>query len=312
MHLPDLRKWLGRLRPAAGTAEAWPADEPYHDGPDQHGAEHDGAHAEAIAAAAPESAWTTQRIEIAEQLWGEGCVWPGGTDEVLRVAVPFGLSAVSSLLLLGAGSAGPTVRLAGELGVWVSAYESDPVLAMVAARRVQRAGVALAKRATVQRWTPAAPDFRKQGFHHALAIEALRGPHPERIVAAMCEAVKPGGHLAIVETVAPQPLDADDPGIVAWSRLERRAPPVPGTEWATAPLLAHGFDIRVGEDVTARHMRLAVTGWRRMVRDLRRERPPPHRAAALMEEAEFWLHRERLLRGGQLRVMRWLAIKGGG
>ncbi len=297
MHLPDLRKWLGR-RPRAPTAQAWP--------------DHDEDHANAIAAAAPESAWTAQRIEIAESLWGDGCLWPGGTDEVLRVAVPFGLSAASSLLLLGAGSAGPTLRLAGELGVWVSAYEADPVLAVVAARRVQRAGVALAKRATVQPWTPAVPEFRPQAFHHALAIEALRGPHPERIVAAMCEAVKPGGHLAIVETVAPAPRDADLPAIAAWSRLERRAPPLPGTDWVTAPLAAHGFEIRVGEDVTARHVRLAVTGWRRLVRELRRERPSPARAGLLVAEAEFWLRRIRLLRGGQLRVMRWLAIQGGG
>jgi hypothetical protein len=301
MHLPDLRKWLGRRRPAPVAAEAWAPDEP----------DHDEEHAEAIAAAAPESAWTPQRIEIAESLWGEGCLWPGGTDEVLRAAVPFGLSAASSLLLLGAGSAGPTLRLAGELGVWVSAYEADPVLAVVAARRVQRAGVALAKRATVQPWTPAAPEFRTQAFHHALAIEALRGPQPERIVAAMCEAVKPGGHLAIVETVAPEPLDPGNHAIAAWSRLERRAPPLPGTDWVTAPLAAHGFEIRVGEDVTARHVRLAVTGWRRLVRDLRRERPSPRRAGLLVTEAEFWLRRIQLLRGGQLRVMRWLAIQGG-
>jgi len=244
-------------------------------------------------------------------LWGEGCLWPGGSDEVMRVAVPFGLSAASSLLYLGAGTVGPTLRLAGELGVWVCACESDPTLAAIAAKRVQRAGVALAKRATVQSFDPAKPAFRKAGFHHALAVEALRGPRPEDIVAAMCQAVRPGGQIAVVETVAPSPLDPSDPAVAGWCRLERRDPPPPGSAWVTRPLGRLGFDIRVSEDVTARQVRLAVGGWKRVVREMKLDRPPPRRAAAAVAEAEFWLRRIHLLRSGKLRVMRWLAISNG-
>jgi hypothetical protein len=71
------------------------------------------------------------------------------------------------------------------------------------------------------------------------------------------------------------------------------------------------FDIRVSEDVTARHVRLAVTGWKHLVRGMKHDRPPPRRAAAMVAEAELWLRRIHLLRAGQLRVMRWLAISGG-
>jgi hypothetical protein len=303
MRLPDLRKWLAlsRRTPEPAEAELWP----------DVAAELAPHIEEAPAIATPESSWTQARIEVADRLWGEGCLWPGGSDEVLRVAVPFGLSAASSLLLLGVGTAGPTLRLAGELGVWVGGYESDPVLAVVAARRVQRAGVALAKRATVQAWNPATPLFRSNAFHHALSVEALRGPRPDKIVGAMCGAIRSGGQIAIVETIAPDPLDPADPAVAAWLRLEHRAPPLPGIDWITGPLAERGFDIRVDEDLTARHVRLAVTGWKRLVREMKRDRPPPRRAAATVMEAELWLRRIHLLRTGHLRVMRWLAIHNG-
>jgi len=301
MRLPDLRKFLALKawqREPEETA-LWPDSE---------------VEPEAHAAPAPrpkrlpELPWSAPRIELLDQLWGEGCLWPGGTDEVLRVAVPFGLSAASSLLLLGAGSAGPTLRLAGELGVWVTACESDPVLVALAAKRVQRAGVALAKRATVHGFDPSLPAFRPHAFHHALSVEALRGNRPEDIVAELCGAVRPGGQVAIVETMAPAPLDLSDPAVAAWCRLEQRAPPPPGTAWVTETLAAHGFEIRVNEDVTARHVRLAVSGWKHLLRAMKQDRPPPRRAAAMVAEAEYWLRRIHLLRGGQLRVMRWLAI----
>jgi hypothetical protein len=306
MRLFDLRKWLtpGRRLREPAIDGLWPDEEEEHEPPAAFATER-------VAVAGPVSAWPQSRIEVADQLWGEGCLWPGGTDEVMRVAVPFGLSAASSLLYLGAGSAGPTLRLAGELGVWVCACEADPTLAAVAGKRVQRAGVALAKRATVQGWDMAAPNFRRQAFHHALSIEALRGPRPEDVVAAMCQAVRPGGQVAVVETVAPLPLDPADPAVLGWSRLERRDLPPPGTAWLTRPLGRMGFDIRVSEDVTARHVRLAVAGWKRMVRDMKLDRPPPHRAAAVVAEAEYWLRRIHLLRSGKLRVMRWLAISNG-
>ena len=302
MRLLELRGWLGRMRRSEGRhpllstlALAGTADVA---APDVAAADHP----------AFDSPWTQLRLEIAESLWGEGCLLPGGTDEVLRLAVPLGVSAKSSLLLLGAGGGGPTVRLAGELGVWVTAYEADPVLAAMAARRVQRAGLALAKRATVQAWDPAAPSFRPRAFHHAIAIEALRAARPDAAVAALAQALRPSGQLAVMETVADPALNRADPALRTWCRLERRDPPPAGTAWLTGALERAGFDIRVVEDISARQIRQTMTGWKRLVRQLRADRPTPLRAAAMVAEAELWLRRVQMLRAGQLRLMRWHAI----
>jgi SAM-dependent methyltransferase len=235
------------------------------------------------------------RLQLVEALWGEGFLLPGGAEEVLRLAVPLGLSAASSLLLLGAGSGGPLLRLASDLGVWVRGYEADPYLAAIAARRIRCAGAALAKRATVERWDPAQPGFRRRAFHHALTVEALRGPRPEDILAAMAQAVRPGGQIALLETMAPEPLDAADPQVAAWARLEPRALPLAEPARIGRTLERFGFEVRVAEDISARHMRQAVSGWRQLLR-------------ALVAEAELWLRRIRLMRAGRLRLMRWLAV----
>ena len=200
------------------------------------------------------------------------------------------------------------MRLAGELGVWVCACESDPVLAAAAARRVQRAGVAMVKRATVQAWNPAAPAFRRASFHHAMVIEALHGAGGEGVLAAVAASLRPGGQLVVLETVATPELNRANPALRAWCRLECREQPRPGAAWLTDALERLGFEIRVSEDITGRHIRQAVGGWKRLVREMRAERPPPQRAAALVAEAELWLRRIALLRSGQLRLMRWHAI----
>ena len=93
----------------------------------------------------------------AEELWGEGFLAPGGREEILRLAVPLGLSASSSVLLLGAAAGGPPRTLATDLNVWVTCLEQDPVLRELAARRIQRAGAPIAKRATVGEWIPSPP-----------------------------------------------------------------------------------------------------------------------------------------------------------
>src|SRR5260221_11517253 len=64
----------------------------------------------------PPPAWTPDRLVITDALWGEGYQFPGGEIETLRLAKPLGLSAASSLLLLGAGARGPARSVAHHVG----------------------------------------------------------------------------------------------------------------------------------------------------------------------------------------------------
>ena len=260
--------------------------------------------------------WTRARIAIADELWGDGFVFPGGEEEVLRLAVPLGLSAASSMLLLGAAGGGAARAVAAGLGAWISGHEADPALAAVAAWRLPRSGKTVAKRASVVPWDPKAPLFRRHGFHHALALEALRGgpgrPVPvAELLISLAGALRPGGQLVMVDLVATVRLDPNDPTIAGWASVEGRSPDLPTETGMSAALRELGFDLPVVEDLSVRHMRLVVQGWKRLVRTLSAGRPDRARATALVDEAEVWMHRLRLLHAGHVRLVRWHAISRG-
>ena len=91
MLLDSVQKLLGWLAPPADASllAAEPTASPV---PDPELADDD------------DPVWPSARIGVAEALWGQGFLFPGGGAEVLRLTAPLGLSAASSLLLIGAGS----------------------------------------------------------------------------------------------------------------------------------------------------------------------------------------------------------------
>jgi cyclopropane fatty-acyl-phospholipid synthase-like methyltransferase len=256
----------------------------------------------------PDPPWTAQRLALAEELWGEGFLNPGGAAEVVRLATPLGLSGAMSLLLIGVGAGGPPRALTGEFGVWVSSYDSDAALVALAADRLQRAGAAVAKRATAEPWNPAAPHFLKRGFHQIVAFDALRDADAHTVLTAFLQATKPGGQLALQELVADAPLNANDPAVAAWCRLERRTAEVPPEAAITETMRRLGYDVRVIEDQSSRHIGLAVQGWTATIRRLRDVHPSRAYGATLVDEAELWTRRVGLMHAGRIRLVRWHAI----
>lgn len=292
MPLPGLRAMLTRARHPAGDLSGMLA----------------AAALQTPSPAVPHVLWSPSRLALAEQLWDEGYTSPGGAAELLHLAAPLGLSAASSLLLVGAEAGGPAFSLANELGAWVAAQEAEAALRDRATLRLQSAGTTLARRATVAAWDPAAPVFRRRHFHHAIAREALREGVAEPILAAIAASLKPHGQLVLVETTAPARLDAGDPAIAAWCRLEGRAPLLPAEDAITRMLGRLGFEIRVVEDMSSRQIKLALLGWKRLVRELAAARPEPAHASLVVAEAELWQHRIQLMHEGRIRLLRWHAI----
>jgi cyclopropane fatty-acyl-phospholipid synthase-like methyltransferase len=250
--------------------------------------------------------WPTARISVAEALWGEGFLFPGGHDEALRLATPLGLTAASSLLFVGAGTGGAPRSITTELGVWVTGYECNVHLVEVANERNARSG--LGRRAQVELWDPIAPKFPPHYFHHAIAVEPLHGAPMEPVLAAMAAAMKPSGQLVLVEAVADRPLDPSDAAVAHWAELERRPADVPTELGVSKELAGLGFDVRIAEDISRRHVHQALDGWSSAVRSIEGARPTMHHLALIVREAELWLARLRLMREGRLRLVRWHAI----
>lgn len=300
MKLPAMRHWFGRDQTARALALApsarAPAPAAAEVPPSQSSPDAD-----------EDCPWSAERLGVVDALWGEGFQFPGGAAETMRLVKPLGLSKATSLLLLGAGSGGPPCCVASDLGVWVTGYESNQELLNAATDRSLRSG--LSRRAQIEAWDPDSPSFERGYFHHGLALEPLRDALVEPTLAALAQALKPGGHLVLLETVADVPLDPTDPLVAAWQRLDgRRLDRLPAEVTITRALGRLGFDVRIVEDVSRRHMQQSVAGWREAVRGMEQAKPNHRDAAQLIREAELWLLRIRLFRSHALRLVRWHAI----
>ncbi len=260
------------------------------------------------AARAAADAWPKERLSVTNQLWGDGFTMPGGELETLRLARPLGLSSASSLLLVGGGGGGPADSIVRNLGAWVTGLEAEPALVRQAQALMKAAQIG--GKARIETWDPSEPNFEPRKFHHCLAIEPLRrGGEPAAILDGLSQTLKLGGQLVMTELVAAAPVTDSDVTLARWAKLENRSPTslLAGTA-ITRMLSRVGFDVRIVEDVSDRHIQNAMIGWRVAVRDLRDNKPPPAVAAQIVAEAEIWLLRVRLLRQNRLRMMRWHAI----
>ena len=316
MRLARLRNWFGRASP--GNTQGLLAQATLAELSDERGGAAPSAslfpggnrprEPGAIAGGSPVSDWSAVRVGVVEELWGEGFLNPGGEEDLLRLAAPLGLSDKTSVLLLGAGTGGGARVLAEACGAWVSGYEADETLTALASARLKKAGGNVARRATVATWNPQAPLFKRKGFHHAVALDVIHAAAPQEVLAAASLALKPGGQFVMLQMVSDAKLDSADPALAAWARLEHRAPAVPLLADVTRTLARLGYDVRVVEDVSARHMQLVLRGWAALVRTLDGPKPAPLHAAAIVREAERWMRRLRLMQAGQLRMVRWHAI----
>lgn len=241
---------------------------------------------------------------MADELWGEGFVLPGGPTEIARLAAPLGCNASNTLLLLGAGIGGAAHVLAEGFGTFVNAYEADP-LALHEGRA--RRPKALARQVTLQRWNTGEPSFRAGAHATCLALEPLRHAAPGPLLVRLAAAMRPNAQIVLLDLVAGPAAEPHQ--LEAWSRVEHRRLPPPAESEVTDGLRAQGFDVPVVEDISRHHTRLAIAGWRALLRRLEENRPDNAFAAALVEEAERWLLRLRLLRQDQLRLIRWHALR---
>jgi hypothetical protein len=299
MHLPSFRAWLAQAFGTAPDPDAVGLPDPMPDVP---------VHAPTIAA--QPAHWTAQRLLVASHLWGAGYVTAGGGREAKQLATPIGLSSAATVLVLGVGPGGIAELLVREFGAWVAGYEVDAELLAAATAHLRLAGGVVAKRATVELLDPGGPEFRPNFCHHAVVLDVIRAAPLEPLLGAVSRALKPHGQDVMAEFVATHPLNPSDPAIATWCRLEGRGAGLHSVPAISRALARLGFDVRVVEDISARHMQLALRGWKDLVRNMGGAKPTPAEAAAIVHEAELWTRRIRLMHGGMIRLVRWHALGG--
>jgi SAM-dependent methyltransferase len=256
----------------------------------------------------PPARWPETKLKVLGAIWGEGFLGPGGAEETLTLAKPLGLNQTHSVLNLGAGLGGATRALAAASGAWITGYETDPDLAEAAQALSEKHK--LEKKAEIRPLDLANPQIRAGYYHHALALEALwRIPDKAPVLAALVGGVKPGGQVVLTDLALGPASPLAERAFNAWAQLEGVAPCLTGEKALTALLAKEGLDIRICEDITARHIGQTTAAWGSFVEELKRDRPARPFATQVVAEAERCLRRIDLMRSGRLRLLRWHAIR---
>lgn len=242
----------------------------------------------------------------ADRLWEDGCVLPGGVAEIQRLSGLLPLSPATTLLLVGRDAGGAAATIITQRGAWVAAHQHDPLVATRMAPRLRPLG----RRAAILPWNPAAPAFRVNYHHHALALEPLAGGgEMPALLAALAAGLKPNAQLVVLELVAGEHAALPNAPMDRWLTLEGRPDPPPKRAAVEAAIQAAGFQLHVAEDAAPRQCAAITEAWARMLGEMRRtkERPSRSSALAMITEAELWLLRHRLLTAGDIGLMRWHA-----
>lgn len=259
----------------------------------------------------PDRPWQTPRAKVLGMLWGEGFSHPGDTEHVLELVKPFALDPAMTVMDLCAGLGGGVRAIVEEFGVWVSGMEPDPDLAAAGMQISTAAG--LAKKAEIQHYDPETLDIRA-GTVDCLLCRQL--PHrledKPKFFRAIDRALKNRGQLVLTDYVLADPSKADSPPIQAWMACET-APLSLRTEEEYADTLKElGFDLRVREDMTAGYRRMVLNGWAGLAAATEGATLDPELVKALVDELERWTRRIAAFDAGDLKLVRFFAIKGHG
>lgn len=256
--------------------------------------------------------WGKIKMEMAQLIWGDGYCGPGGRKHIAEMCKLLAMNSKMSAIVIGAGFGGPSRVLAEEFGVWITGYELSSELAEKAMQISTDAG--LAAKAAIHHLDPEQDTPFDRQYDRAFSKEALYCfPDKNKILKDTFDTLKDGALFLMTDYTLSGLSVLENPDVQKWLRQEPVRPyPVTTTMMKTA-LEDAGFTIRVNEDVSTEYIRLIEDSWSRataIAEQLSAKGTQGIEAIkSLMEEAEHWALRARILKEGHIHVWRFLAHK---
>jgi SAM-dependent methyltransferase len=248
-------------------------------------------------------------IKIAQYIWGESLVGPGGPSAILTLVKPFALDPSMTVMDFGAGLGGGTRAVSEEFGVWVNGFEPDPIMAEGGHELSIKKGVKKAeiKACTMQDFQPKAATY--DCIYSSEALYTVQ--EKEKLLGTFERALKARGQIALTDFVRTPGTKADDPRLKGFVTRAGKA----GHFWLgddyLSKMKALKFDVRVDEDLTASYRANVIEAFVNFTQD------PVVQAAArthpdeLVSEVSLWTKRIAALDSGALQLRRYYAIKMG-
>lgn len=256
---------------------------------------------------ASEERWTQSRIDLVQKVWGDGLTGPGGMERILELVKPLGLTPAMSVLDLGAGLGGAARIVADHFGAWVTGFEADKQLTDAGMEASTKAG--LGKKASVQGFDPENFEIKPKTYDSIFSKEFFfTVQDKDRLLRHIELILKDQGQIMFTDFVLPEPGHSS-PALDAW----RASEPVEPAPWAmedyATVFTKLKLDVRISEDITEETRALITQAWGTYMTGVNRSELDNASVSAMVEEAELWAHRVKLLESNDLKVYRIHAIK---
>ena len=251
----------------------------------------------------PEDIWPMGRIEIAEEIWGESYLSPGGEAFFLEKIQLLGLTEAHSLLNVGAGLGGPARSLATTSGIWVTGLESIPELAELAHYRSKKDQ--LDKKASINEVDFETVKLKKKSYNAVASLETFMFvKDKERLFAEIQDSLRDNCTFLFTDyvlTATGQPSDT----VLEWFQREPVKPNLWSAKQTVEFLNSMNFEVRVSENITQDYKTMVLQAWLDYVGTLNKSDIRPDMADFIIDECEYWLRRIAALDTGDVGVYRF-------
>ncbi len=249
------------------------------------------------------------RLEVLQDLWGEGYSSPGERHYIMELLKPFGLNSSMSVADVGSGLGGAARLMAEEFGVWVNAMEADATLAERGMDISRRAG--LGKKAPIKSFDPVSQQFKQGSFDCVFSKEILYSYLGRNLLmTGLFKSLKPQGQALFTDFVLSGSKDEDASQLVeSWNNNE----PYDCDLWRVGEyveaMTKNDIDVRLTEDISEKYIDLVEGCWAEFAENMENKKIPEHIGEVILKEVEMWAERVRFLKGGEIRLYRFFGLR---
>jgi cyclopropane fatty-acyl-phospholipid synthase-like methyltransferase len=251
--------------------------------------------------------WPTERIEVAQKVWGQGFVEPGDAAFAVDFVKPFNLNPAMSVLDLSTGLGGPARAIVSQFGVWIAGVDRSPGLVANGTKQSEAAG--LAKKATVSIYDPEIVQFKPRIYDCAFGRDLfLTVRNKARFLEMITSTLKSKGQFLFTDVVVPDEATGADK-FQAWAAAETVKPAPWKLSELKKALKELTYDVRIAEDMTDKYLELALAGWHKFSAATREAKLGPKHREILSAEINRWAMLCAAYESRQIRLFRFFALK---
>lgn len=254
-----------------------------------------------------EEDWENARLNLIQQVWGEGFSSPGDVDHILEMIKIFALDPAMTVLDLGAGLGGAGRTMCGKFGVWVTGLEANAELAEAGMALSEKAG--MTKKSPVKVFDPENFQFKPRSVDCVFSKEFLYTVKSKQDFLEMVEILmKPKGQLLFTDYVLAKRHDIPAE-IREWAKHEPQTPHLWAIEDYQETCTELKLDVRITEDITASYQSMVIQAWADFIEATQPGSIDSNAAPALVDEVEVWTRRMQAMDSGYLKVCRMHVFK---